>query len=130
MAWTVYDQMFKAIRGGGLRHIRDEDGYPLDDAAHYSAPLGERLRTPGLPWVGEFKALGKNKRTPDGTLYRRHHRLYFSEPTNTPDIVVLVHAGYKETHKRSQSAQDTQISEAMARVKELFDGQGWSYPVL
>lgn len=129
-AWTVYDQIIKAARGPGLSFVRDEKGYPLSDGSHYQAPLGERFEEPGLPWVGEFKSLGRNKKTAKGVLYRIHHRIYFAEPHGPQPMVALVHFGVKESHKRERGEQDRQIRKAMGKVQELFDEAGWTYPTL
>ncbi|MBB0998489.1 hypothetical protein G6024_15600 [Dietzia maris] len=130
MAWTVYDQIIKAVRGPGLSCVRDEKGYPLSDGAYYEAPLGGRFAEPGLPWVGEFKSLGRNKKTPKGVLYRTYHRIYFAEPHGPLPMVALVHYGVKQSHKREPGEQDRQIRKAMDKVGVLFDDAGWSYPTL
>ncbi|MFJ5870161.1 hypothetical protein ACIQD2_03185, partial [Dietzia maris] len=105
-------------------------GSRLSDGAYYEAPLGGRFAEPGLPWVGEFKSLGRNKKTPKGVLYRTYHRIYFAEPHGPLPMVALVHYGVKQSHKREPGEQDRQIRKAMDKVGVLFDDAGWSYPTL
>lgn len=83
------------------------------DPTTYSAPMGRRrrVRQSNMPWIGEIKTHGVNRRSEGG---RRLYRVYFAEPDLAQSLLAALLA-YKTTKQANERVLNTSTPKSSLR---------------